>query len=65
MASERAKAKEIARRNDEAQAVYALHCDGCPYKTCVGSNAAVSYQERTARTREEIREGNRGATAEE
>jgi hypothetical protein len=36
----------------DQQAVYALHCDGCPYKTCVGSNAAVTFEERTSRLQE-------------
>ena len=48
------EAERERRRKIDDQAVYALHCHGCPYKTCLGSNAAITYDERTERARDMI-----------
>jgi len=40
----------------DQQAIYAVYCDGCPYKGCAGSNAAVTFEERTSRLQELLAE---------
>lgn len=49
-------AQRTASREDyerEAAAITAMHCRGCPYRTCQGSTATLTYEEQRARFREE------------
>lgn len=40
------------RRKDEARALRAMDCLGCPYASCVGATATLSWDEITERFRE-------------
>jgi hypothetical protein len=41
------------RRKNEARAIRARDCLGCPYAGCVGATATLSWDEMTARFRDE------------
>ena len=52
--------KEEARREEAKKtqmAIFAMHCDGCPYRDCAGSLALMDYDQYTERKREEALSG--------
>ena len=41
------------RRKEMNRAIRAMDCDGCPYRSCIGATATLTWDQMTARARGE------------